>query len=640
MSMNTPFLSPASPSPSPSSNFNPSPLRSDVQSPAPSTSTAALPISAEERPEPQASSTGPDAAHQRIRRLRRSIVELGHQEAAASNSISPGHEAILLTGHPQVAAAEGGTDSLRLEQAAWNRLNAILPPAAMERLRQFEATSRPNNPDRIHQFLRWTAAAANMHPLDTTMSTFSNSSSHVTPSSSHPTTSSQSPSLLTSPLSPPRQRLLPPRTLQDPLPLRTRDTSDDPNTLIGRRVAAREASGVSNSLDRYITEQNLEYIRNLNRQRLSEPALQRRIESSLDAIRQRENYGASRSLDNPGQTTTTVSAGAPIRGQMRRALRTSRIESRQSSGNNSTASSSHRDGRLSILSNFSVQNLPTPSSTTSSQRLILFDEPASYNSPEESRLASTVVNEVPGRSYVTTRRLNAEGDEYVHNINGDDITFTSPFVSSPVQIHPENSISSGPSRRESLLREHRRDNTVRVSDYVVPASTLFGVVLDRDGNEIPPEEQPLLRSYETQPTYLPPPPPDLRWLSDPSSIHPPDPLDTVTIPEVEEDHFSPRVRINASTATGSMRDPELINITEDPQQYQYLTQGSYGVRRKPSVKWIGTNKPLFIDPLPMPVESMGSSSSERKRVAAASSNKRRPRETPIPVSKNACFAGR
>ncbi|KAK7468481.1 hypothetical protein VKT23_002989 [Stygiomarasmius scandens] len=573
-----PYPSPVS---SPSPNFDPSILRSDVQSPAPNTSVVPLVPSEADRSELPTASSRQDAALQRIRQLRRSLVEV-NQDAA--NSFSPGHEAILLTGHSED----------RLEQAAWNRLNAILPASTMERLRRFENTTRRES-DRVHQLLRITAA------LDTT-STYSN----VSPSSPHPTSSSQSPSLLTSPLSPPRQRLLPPRTLQDPSLLRSREMSDDPHTLLGRRVAAREASGSSNASDHHITEQDFEYIRNLARQRRSEPAFQRRIESSLDAMRREALEAHSRSLDN---AVHPVSAGAPIRGHMRRALRTSRIDSRQPSSSNTSAVQSPRE-RLSILSNFSsVQNLPTPSSTTSSQRIILFEEPTSYTSLEESRMASVVTSEVQGRSYVTTRRLNAEGDEYVHTIDGplgEEITFTSPFTSSPVQMHPPDTILP-PGLSGENPRDHRRDNTAQASDYVIPASTFFGTIYDRDGNEISPEEQPLLRPYETQVQ----PPFSVQWLPEsvPAPLRIPDPLDTVTLTPVipNAPHSPPRVRINP-------REPELA---EDS--------------REPSVQWIGSNKPLFIDPLPMPIESMISSEPKPK--------KQSPRGK-IKVSRYANFAGR
>ncbi|KAF5338434.1 hypothetical protein D9758_012226 [Tetrapyrgos nigripes] len=573
------YPSPVS-SPSLSPNLESAALRSTIQSPAPG------PSNVDER-------RHLERHLERIRNLRRNILEQGNE----STSMAPGHRAIVLTGRFDEQA------SRLLDQSAWSRLTALLPPATMERLIEFEAR-------RLQQPLR-PANASHLHPPDTT--------THVSPSSSHPTSSSHSPSLLNSPLSPPRQRLLPPRTLQDLQPLRTRDLSDDPNTLIGRRVAAREASRSSNGSSprsgvHNLTEQEFDYIRALARQRRTEPLFYRRPESSLDVIRREaEAHHARNSIDNPAPH---MSAGAPIRGQMRRALRTSRIDSRQ------TSSFAPSPGnRLSTLSSFSsVQNLPTPSSTTSSQRMLLFDEPASYLLPqpssEEGRVRSTPSAELQGR---TTRRVNAEGDEVVHSINPIDDT-SSDFVSSPVQMLPDNVLAPGLTRRENNS-DHRRDNTVQTSGYIVPASTLFGTLVDRDGNEISPDVHQISDPSDPRPSQ-PPSYEGGQWLfQGPPSSHLRSTIDhfePITVTSfVPDDHpysnfgLPPRVRINPHP-----RDPPDDDLDQEDEQPVQLTQ---------------SHKPLFIDPLPVPVETM------------ASGHRVQPNKTRGPlvkVSRHANFAGR
>jgi hypothetical protein len=80
--------------------------------------------------------------------------------------------------------------------------------------------------------------------------------------------------------------------------------------------------------------------------------------------------------------------------------------------------------RLSFLSNFAVQNSPTPSNNVPNRPLI-FDEPSSYVSPElndpssEPRRHSVSESAFQGRNYVVHRTYNRDGEELVHNITID-----------------------------------------------------------------------------------------------------------------------------------------------------------------------------------------------------------------------------
>ncbi|KIK70386.1 hypothetical protein GYMLUDRAFT_269924 [Collybiopsis luxurians FD-317 M1] len=366
-----------------------------------------------------------DQAFERIRNLRRDIL----QEQA--NRISPGHEAILLTGH------EGYQDDLE-------RIRTVIPADTRERLRQFESRGPEADRERDRSRARshlLRAAAAHMYPLDTS----------VTPSSSHPS-SAQSPLSFASPLSPPRQRLLPHRLLDTVTqPLRRRESSDDPNTELGRRIfgaatreSARDTITHNSSPDGphrlpTVIERDFEYA-SRTRLRRSEPAFARRVEISLDQLRQEVENRVSRSLDAVGASASS-SAESSARHTNSRSNRTSR--SRQSSNPSTNLSSAtSTQSRLSLLSNFPVQNFPTPSSTLSNPPL-LFEEPTSY--VHDERMQS--INEEQQRAledhYPFQVRMGWDGRA------DQDLLFTS----SPVQMHHES---------EVVRTGYNRDNTIQM----------------------------------------------------------------------------------------------------------------------------------------------------------------------------------
>ncbi|KAJ3841400.1 hypothetical protein EV361DRAFT_900870 [Lentinula raphanica] len=324
-----------------------------------------------------------DLAFERIRHLRREILFPEQWDSLNSNNsrnrLGPGHEAIVLTGQDERDSPDEGE--------RMDRIRTMIPPDTRERLRQFEARrvdadrerlERERN-NRAHSYLLH-AAAAHMHPLDTSVSPSSSRSSSV-----------QSPLHFASPLSPPRQRLLPYRPLDyDTPPFRRRESmsslSDDPNTELGRRVAAREStqdsardsshsSNTTSSRDSHyrlptVMERQYEYGLRTRPQR-SEPALLRYNDPSLEQLRLEVESRISRSLDNPGAPPSPSAEASILRANLRARAGPTRQNSSVSSSLPSAASS---QSRLSLLSNFGVQNFPTPSSTLSNPPL-LFEEP-------------------------------------------------------------------------------------------------------------------------------------------------------------------------------------------------------------------------------------------------------------------------
>ncbi|KAJ4485520.1 hypothetical protein J3R30DRAFT_1368198 [Lentinula aciculospora] len=396
-----------------------------------------------------------DLAFERIRHLRRDILYSEQREHTNNsnnnrNRIGPDHEAIVLTGQNERGYFE--------ELERMDRMRTIIPADTRERLRQFEARrveadrerDRDRNRERVHSHLLH-AAAAHMYPLDTSIS----------PSSSHPSSAQ-------SPLSPPRQRLLPYRLL-DAQPFRRRESSssssDDPSTEIGRRVAARESARVtardtshnssqnSNSSSRdnphrlpTVIERDFEYATRTRFQR-SEPAFPRRVD--FDQLRREVDSRISRSLDTTGAPPSPSAEASLLRNMRARAA-----QSRQSSNvSSSLPSTTSSQSRLSLLSNFGVQNLPTPSSTLSNPPL-LFEEPASYDVQSGEDLRLRFIEEERTRAfednYMSQARLGWEARAE------QDLLFTS----SPVQMqHDTEGTRPG---------GHHRDNTVQLQDYAVP----------------------------------------------------------------------------------------------------------------------------------------------------------------------------
>ncbi|KAG6814449.1 hypothetical protein H0H92_007453 [Tricholoma furcatifolium] len=340
--------------------------------------------------------------------------------------------------------------------------------------------------------------------------------------------------------------------------------TDDASTSLGRRVAAREAAGVSNSslASRYDGRS----AQTLN-------ALEREFDSYVDnylAVLRERRSGTSttasdmpffrrtdlrrqRSLLRTHEDGTSPSNSIAPRADLRRRLTESLFSSR-------SEAPSSRSERLSLLSNFSsVQNLPTPT-VDGSARPLLFEEPSSYLTSDfmnESRSDTTTsLSREPRRSYVVRRRFNADGEEHVHpiNLDWDEQPVYTPYTD---RQDTQSSLPETQSRRRGWAR------------------------LDPDGNEIPSEEEEALERTRTEirlrrqtPLDLPP--------TDPGYHALPAPTTSTSITPDDTDSRVPRVRLNNS-AMQAKADTAATG-------YRHSTRSSVA--------------PFLPNPLPMPIEDM------------------------------------
>ncbi|KAG6896740.1 hypothetical protein C0992_006402 [Termitomyces sp. T32_za158] len=301
--------------------------------------------------------------------------------------------------------------------------------------------------------------------------------------------------------------------------------ADDAETTLGRRVAAREATRASATHSRRNSNPLTRFEGNLIQ-------LVVNMEREFDHIRQQRSE-ISRTLPPDARPAPLSRRTTELRRQLASQNRETsspanfslvppsdwfrrRLAGLPSSRSPTMSSWSER---LSLLSNFSsVQNLPTPVSTSSS-RPLLFEEPTSYlqgsEDPNESRSVafSNESGVEPDRSYVVRRRYTAEGEEHVHPISllewpDEPLTFAGQEPGILQREQPE-------------VVPHRRRGWAR---------------LDSDGNEIPFEqEEELERARSEYRAQARTADPGVR-LTTSTSLTPDD--------DADDDGRIPRVRLN------------------------------------------------------------------------------------------------
>jgi hypothetical protein len=372
-----------------------------------------------------------EIAYQRMQELRQSIRHLADVmpppfDLPANSNVSnvgPPHEAILLSGQ----SIEEQGDSLNLDMA---RLRSSISPLALEGLERFESE---------HDGL-----SAIDQPSDQLIpppAPSGGSTRQLPPSRSL----TQGPSM-----APHRNPVISPRRslLESQLSRRRDVNPDDPSTALGRRVAAREAGEVIDpvippQLERFILNTTAVFARNLENittrivqrtQTVDATTLSRTDQAPPSGMQTPIDPHSRRSLDangsraprSPSIGTTQLPPSIPPfqpRPVLNRRWRMSRPDfgGRQSTGSSGPPGQSTGNPRLSVLSNFSaVENFPSPVTPLSRETPILFEEPVSYVAPntvgemafEEEPETSTI-----DRNYVVHRRVNADGDEFVHNLN-------------------------------------------------------------------------------------------------------------------------------------------------------------------------------------------------------------------------------
>ncbi|KAJ7022039.1 hypothetical protein C8F04DRAFT_1049311 [Mycena alexandri] len=440
-------------------------------------------------PNPQhslrAASAALQSAYRRIRQVRRSLVELADPLSSLDSfggDVGPGHSALLLTASPVDEFSDAD------EVIDFNAMRSNL--AAVDRQTQ--------------EYLeRYTPGSWVDHQ---------GSPSNVELPRPRRQVQLPSPSSSAEPLQHP---VIPPRrSMLESQLARRRDlyNSDDPHTFIGRRVAAAEAAGPSRPVDtppqpqidpglRAVElERELMHLRALTTQRRTDPGMA--ASSRADALSRAEIVRAARSLDMESfraghrqQTGNNNPTPRPASNPRRWRAYRAAPETRQNSNSTLPPASAHPDSRLSMLSNFSVQNLSTPTSAFTRDRPLLFEEPFSYASG--SRRESRDIVESPigsERSYFIHRRVNADGDELVHNINleWDDEDPLSWLMSA--RERGESQDYSAFPRRRFLppmfdTRDHFDTRASRGPPIVQEPRRRGWARLDPDGNAIPSDEE-------------------------------------------------------------------------------------------------------------------------------------------------------
>ncbi|KAF5377256.1 hypothetical protein D9615_006366 [Tricholomella constricta] len=383
------------------------------------------------------------------------------------------------------------------------------------------------------------------------------------------------------------------------------DYMDDPSTSLGRRVAAREAASASNS-EPGSTSATLNSLYRFD----GNPAqLLASIERDIDLFRSlaRQRRGDAAPAPAPGPDGATNSAST--RPSLVVNDTVSRSESAGSGSrvmesfptsrrrrlliHNNRLSGSFQPDRLSLLSNISVQNLPTPVSA-GNPRPLLFEEPSTYlpaaNFTEPDTRPNFAEDSIEEqRNYIIRRRYNADGEEHVHPINLEWIDET------PMWIGPG-----------GILREHER--RARESSQSVqeggPQRRRGWARLDADGNEIPSDEEEELERIRAEYRIQAQTRPRTYYHTTEAQSHPgfhslqAATTSTSLIPDESASILGsiPRVRLN-------VRDSRLSyeSVKQPVAAVDVITR-----------KETSYSSSVFCNPLPMPIEEMVWSPPKRK----------------------------
>lgn len=185
---------------------------------------------------------------------------------------------------------------------------------------------------------------------------------------------------------------------------------------------------------------------------------------------------------------------------------------------NSVRQNSGSSERVSLLSNYSVQNFPTRSTSNLPNPPLLFNEPLSYVPSEtagnslESRYLLTSEPAFRGRHYVVHRTRNRTGEELVHNItvNWDEGEPMSWSMPSPNISRRHRNRFSSPRQTLDVLRTTDPVATLPPPPLPIPENSNSSAHpsdhprrrgwarLDLDGNEIPSDEEEEVERVRTE----------------------------------------------------------------------------------------------------------------------------------------------
>ncbi|KAL4265132.1 hypothetical protein AB1N83_005637 [Pleurotus pulmonarius] len=437
-----------------------------------------------------------EAAYDRIRQVRLSLLQLQESYNSFASRfpdqvIGPNHDAIVLTG-----------DTTSEEPQS-------LAGQVSQYEDDFENTSGSNAPARLSPGSGW----------DTY---FPDSFTSMDPPAARNSVASSI--SLNSPVSP--HRSLPSRrSLLDGNPSQRRE-SDDPSTSLGRQVAARQSNQSSpsqNSLpadivaqQQYLREaqqtvRELERISNEYQRRLGSmpelPPLQEL--SSMEPILEYPRPTPAeilsrRSLDaNVLQATNQTVQSSQINPSLmpprltpngRRWSRLSRADIRQ--GSIQSPSSRSDATRLSMLSNFSINNMSTPSSAVNRDRPLLFDEPMSYEPGElfPSQAALQDRFDTLARRAIMRRQSAVEARDHGRTLQQDLSHYVLPRLISPAMGATVDFSSFSPTDTTQDLRQPG-GGAASVNSRTRRRGWAR---LDADGNEIPSDEEEELERLRSE----------------------------------------------------------------------------------------------------------------------------------------------
>jgi hypothetical protein len=368
-----------------------------------------------------------ETAYVRIRNFRQSLRQLDPAHDAQGVS-APNSLADIIS-----STSPGLPDTELAEEMA--RLRASLPPAVLARLEQFENTNRQET------------------PRDSPHATPSDSVVQSTPSESRQSpdehlTTATAYTYLTIPHSPTPGLRWPPRRpwLGSGQGGRRDIDTSDASTSLGRRVAAREAGAVSESTDPALSHleellaRSSELLTELQLQVVQDQSMQRTTsEQSRQDLhhlrpnnqhRQPERNAGSRASQNRHSVTQPTPATAPRQSRSDRPYRSNDVQ-----GRNATASHPF------------VVSLPSdPVRARSSPRDPSFDVPWPALQWQDNIETGPSGN----RTYLVRRRVNAAGEEHVHNISLSEWEDDDPVRSSPLRQAPQDSHTQRPRTASGL----------------------------------------------------------------------------------------------------------------------------------------------------------------------------------------------
>lgn len=331
----------------------------------------------------------------RIREARRNILQLSNSRQLPTSMMDPGHESILLTnqdvqtGSMQPSHGEVGDplDAMNID------VRALIPDETWDRLDMYDLPGRSQASTQPTRVAAPSQRPGSLPPLDVAVGPFFLPSELSQPSSSG----------VNSPMDGMRERQRHPlqtrrsvlESLMRPNVRREYATNpEDPNTILGRRVAAREAAGssvppasagpFSDAEQRAYLGRRPEmhhdlaqYRANL-RERRTDPvviqALAAPVRRSVDVQTVGTPESPSAAL-SPGAMRSPPSSAFP---QGRRWYRRPRSNQERTTSTATSSEGSQDNGRLSLLSNMgSMHNLASPLSATVG-RPLLFEEPDSF----------------------------------------------------------------------------------------------------------------------------------------------------------------------------------------------------------------------------------------------------------------------